>query len=70
MTKAGKKILVGAREAVAVAKGDPAAVMRTCVTPSCGCVFCDLKLDLFRDEHGFYHEGPEDTRIKCGADHE
>jgi hypothetical protein len=40
------------------------------VTRSCGCVFCDLKLALYRDDHGFYHDGPEDTRIRCEVSHE
>lgn len=33
--------------------------------PSCGCVLCDLELPTYRDDQGFYHEGPEDTRITC-----
>lgn len=38
------------------------------VHPSCGCVFCDLKLPIYRDDQGFYHDGPEDMRITCEAE--
>lgn len=61
------KIKSGLDEALAVATGDPAAIMRIKVTPSCGCVFCDLNVALYRDDHGYYHDGPEDTRIVCEA---
>jgi hypothetical protein len=37
---------------------------------SCGCMFCDLKIALYRDDDGFYHDGPEDTRIRCEVSHE
>ena len=71
MTRAGKKMLAGAREALAVARGDASVIRNIKVTPSCGCVFCDLGLDLFRDDHGFYHDGPEEEpRIACPISNE
>jgi hypothetical protein len=65
MSRAFSKIKAGLDEALAVARGDTTAIARIKVTPSCGCVFCDLNVALYRDEHGFYHAGPEDTRIVC-----
>lgn len=53
MTKAGDKLLAGAREALAVARGDPDAISRIKVTPSCGCVFCDLR--LLPNSAGMHH---------------
>lgn len=44
MSKAGKRILRGAREALAVARGDLKTISKIKVTPSCGCVFCDIGL--------------------------
>lgn len=34
------------------------------VTPSCGCVFCDLKLPLHKDAEGFHHVA-EGERVQC-----
>lgn len=65
MTKAGKKMLRGAREALRAAQGDPDVIRHVRVTPSCGCVFCDLKIDLHEDAAGFHHLGPEGQRIDC-----
>lgn len=65
MSRAGKKILAGLNDVLAVARGDAETIRNIKVHPSCGCVFCDLKLALFRDDRGFYHDGPEDTRIAC-----
>jgi len=61
------KIKRGLDEALKVAQGDPATIANIKVTPSCGCVFCDLKCSLFYDEDGeyFYHEGPQGPRIRC-----
>ncbi|MGY3278181.1 hypothetical protein [Bradyrhizobium sp. S3.7.6] len=67
MSRAFDKIKAGLDEALDVARGDTTAIARIRVTPSCGCVFCDLKVALYRDDHGFYHTGPEDTRIVCEA---
>lgn len=44
MTRAGNKILAGVREALAVARGDIPTIAKIKVTPSCGCVFCDVGL--------------------------
>lgn len=44
MSKAGKRLLDGVNEAIAVARGDPDAISKIRVTPSCGCVFCDMGL--------------------------
>lgn len=38
------KILKATREAAAVARGDIHAISKIKVTPSCGCVFCDIGL--------------------------
>jgi hypothetical protein len=65
--RAFNKILAGAREALEVARGNPAVIRNIKVYPSCGCVFCDIELPVYRDDQGFYHDGPEDTRIACGA---
>lgn len=44
MSKAGKKMIAGAKEALAVVRGDMDAISKIRVTPSCGCVFCDIGL--------------------------
>lgn len=44
MSKAGKKMLAGARQAVQIARKDPTVIKYAKVTPSCGCVFCDIDL--------------------------
>lgn len=41
------------------------AAMR--VTPSCGCVFCDVELEVHEDEAGFHHVGPDGERVPCNA---
>lgn len=35
------------------------------VTSSCGCIFCDLKLDLHEDAQGFHHVAPGGERVMC-----
>lgn len=65
MSKAGTKLLRAAREAVAVAQGDLEAIQRVRVTPSCGCVFCDLKLPLHEDAKGFHHIARSGERVNC-----
>lgn len=67
MTRAGDKLLAGAREAVEVARRNPKVIRDIKVRPSCGCVFCDIGCAIYRDDDGFYHDGPEDTRIACEA---
>jgi hypothetical protein len=42
--KKPNKILQGASEALAVAQGDIPTISKIKVTPSCGCVFCDVGL--------------------------
>jgi hypothetical protein len=49
------------------AKVEMACVCRAAPSRSCGCVLCDIELPVYRDDRGFYHDGPEDTRIACGA---
>ncbi len=61
MSKAGRKILAGAEEALRVARGDLKTIENIKVTPSCGCVFCDL--DLKPHEDGYHRaQGHE---VKC-----
>jgi hypothetical protein len=64
MSKAGKKILKGLREVRRAVNGDPDAIRGMRVTPSCGCVFCDLKVDLHEDDSGFHHVA-QGERIEC-----
>jgi hypothetical protein len=63
------KIKRGLDEALKVAQGDPATIANIKITPSCGCVFCDLKCSLYFDEDSeyFYHEGPQGPRIRCAV---
>jgi hypothetical protein len=60
MTKAGDKILAGAREALNVARHDIPTISGIKVTPSCGCVFCDIGVP--KDTNGIHrangHEIP------------
>jgi hypothetical protein len=53
MSKAGDKIKRGLEEALAVAQGDLDEISKIRVTPSCGCVFCDLDVPRY----GHYHFG-------------
>ena len=62
MTKAGDKLLQGAREALAVARGDPDVIKNIKVTPSCGCVFCDVGL---RPNAAGLH-ATEKGAVRCG----
>jgi hypothetical protein len=57
----GAKIIEGLKEAVAVAQGDPRTISKIRVTPSCGCVFCDLDLE---PENGL-HDAGDGTTIPC-----
>jgi hypothetical protein len=41
------------------------AARREKVTPSCGCVFCDIDVGLEEDAVGFFHLGPHAIRIAC-----
>jgi hypothetical protein len=66
MGKAGNKINDGLAEALAVSRGDREAISKIRVTPSCGCVFCDLKIQLHEDDQGFHHVA-EGERIPCHA---
>lgn len=63
MSKSGDKILAGAREALAVTRGDIATIEKIRVTPSCGCVFCDLNLELHEDSGGFHHVSNGETAL-------
>lgn len=49
MSKAGKKIIKSAKEAIKIAQGDIDTIKNIKVTPSCGCVFCDLGLAPDKD---------------------
>jgi hypothetical protein len=56
MSKLGKKMIAGAKEAVAIARGDLQAIRGARVTPSCGCVFCDLKMPTVVVDGVAHHE--------------
>jgi hypothetical protein len=62
MSKAGKRILEGLKEVRAALSGDPEAISKIRVTPSCGCVFCDLLLPVEADG---CHRGPKGEVIEC-----
>jgi hypothetical protein len=62
MSKAGKKILAGANEALKVARGNLATISNIKVTPSCGCVFCDL--DLRPHEDGIHRANGHEFRCR------
>lgn len=69
MSKAGNKILRGAKEALAVARGDIDAMRKIRVTPSCGCVFCDLRLPRFYVDNKPHHNATKDGKafaVTCG----
>jgi len=55
------KLLRGAHEALRVARGDFETIAGIRITPSCGCVFCDLNLPVQADG---YHRG-KTREIKC-----
>ncbi len=42
-----------------------AKATRLQVTPSCGCVFCDVEIELHEDARGFHHV-IQGERIPCG----
>jgi hypothetical protein len=65
VSKAGKKMLAGVREALAVAQGDFATISRIKVTPSCGCVFCDVGLPPDADG---VHRADNHPDVKCRSD--
>ena len=51
MSKAGKRIIRGLKEGLAVVlSGDLEAIEKIRVTPSCGCVFCDIGLKPHADD--------------------
>jgi hypothetical protein len=58
------KILKGMKEAVEVARGNPDAIRKIRVTPSCGCIFCDIGLDPTYVGDELLHCGPNGT-IQC-----
>lgn len=62
MAKTENKILAGAREALAVARGDIPTISKIRVTPSCGCVFCDIGLKPHDD--GIHRANGHEVRCK------
>lgn len=72
MTKTGDKLLRGAREAVEVARGNVDMIRRIRVTPSCGCVFCDIKLPVVMVDGKPHHQATDGQRrsimVECGVD--
>lgn len=66
MSKAGKKLIEAAKEAVQIAKGDTTAIKYARFTPSCGCVFCDVKCEPENGKHFVpAHSGHPDQWIEC-----
>lgn len=63
MTRAGEKMLAGAREALAVARGDFNVIKGIRVTPSCGCVFCDLDFVPVKMKRQWIHHSPRSGSI-------
>jgi hypothetical protein len=62
------KILDGAREALEVARGNPAVIQHIKVTPSCGCVFCDLGNEPVKLKRRWVHHVRREGRnIVCQA---
>jgi hypothetical protein len=46
MGKAGKRLIKSLKEVGDAMRGDLEAISKIRVTPSCGCVFCDLLLPV------------------------
>jgi hypothetical protein len=68
MTALGEKILASAREALLVAQGDFATIKKIKVTPSCGCVFCDLGLKPAKLRRRWVHHSKRTGQIvACDA---
>ncbi len=68
MTQMGEKLLAGAREARAAVRGDVNAIKRIRVTPSCGCIFCDLNFRPAKLRRRWVHHFPRQGRlIACAA---
>lgn len=57
------KLRAALKEATLVAKGDPGAISRIKVTPSCGCVFCDLGLAPDKLRRRWVHHIPKEGRL-------
>jgi hypothetical protein len=67
MTKAGKRLIAAAKEAIAIAKRDPDVIKDCRVTPSCGCVFCDLGLEPdWIDAQPVHFLRKENRYVECG----
>jgi hypothetical protein len=64
------KILAGAMQALEVARGNPAVIAKIKVTPSCGCVFCDMDLAPTKLRHQWVHHIPSEGRnVVCLRKH-
>lgn len=62
MGKAGKRLIKSLKQVRDALRGDPEAISKIRVTPSCGCVFCDLALQVEADGS---HRGPKGEVIEC-----
>lgn len=62
MSQAGKKLINATKEAAAIARGDIEAIEGCRVTPSCGCVFCDVGLEPHED--GMHRANGHETRCR------
>jgi hypothetical protein len=63
MTELGEKMLAGAREALAAVRGDASVIAGLKVTPSCGCVFCDLGLEPVKLRRRWVHHLPRQGKL-------
>ncbi len=60
------KIMRGLREAVEVARGNYDVIEK--ITPSCGCVFCDLNDEPLKLRRRWVHHSSKSGRIVvCGV---
>lgn len=52
MSKAGKKLIAAATEALEIVRGERADFK---VTPSCGCIFCDINIPVIKMRRQYIH---------------
>lgn len=60
MSKAGKKLIKAAQEALEVARGERSDFK---VHPSCGCIFCDIGIEPIKMKRQFVHYIPKEGRL-------
>lgn len=62
MSKAGKKIIAGVREALRAVRGDVRTIRKLKIINGCGCPLCDLD---FKIESGVHRLGGKHGDIAC-----